>query len=859
MMSLLTLASPAWSQEAPPEPTRPLGPVVDEEAPSQDTFVPPELVSDLLIPWPQDAAVDQAVVGLTLEIGADGKVVHVEIIAPAGPPFDALARDALASATFRPAQDASGPIAVLVDFTYEFVRPPPPPPPTGRLEGEVLEKGTAVPLAGARVVVQTHRGALETTTDAHGRWRLDEVPSGTMSLKVVHASHDDATATINVNAHELASVRLYARSRAYGENEAVGRYEIVDAPIVTRRSISMDETRRIPGSFGDPVRAVTNLPGVALSTGRGPGGQGLVLRGSNPTNSKVYVDGVEIPLVFHLGNFRSVVNPNLIDRVDYLPGTFGVSYGRGTGGVIDIRTSNEYPQKWRAAWQTDLLDTSVFLQGRIGAESSNPMGITATFRRSYLDLWLPSVIPDELPTINPRWFDWQVKIDDLAGAGRWSLFAFGSDDRMFITSNEEGPGDQSANYGTTRLLARWRSDSDREVRGFVQPFVGADGVAVGLGESGSLEIDAFTFGLRAEVVGDVSPALAIAAGVDASASRELTSASFPDLPRPNSDPFAPPEPVESETIAWTWSPDPYAELRLRPLEDRDRWLVSTGLRASTWGVDDEGAIAAADPRILTRFRMTEAIALKAGTGLYHQTLAEPSMNPYEVLDLPFERAWSSELGVEATLSGSWSIDGTAFYKDVDQIAVDNADVHDPESDPLYVDTGVGRMYGLELMIRKQEIGPLFGWVSYTLSRSERRDASGSEWFAFDFDQTHNLVALAGYRFPYDLELSGRTQYVTGRPFTENAEGYFDIDTATYEPVSGPTNAARQPPYSTVDVRASKLWTFQRVQVSTYADVLGILRGENPQGVSYSYDFSEYTFVAGLPTIPSIGFEIKGAL
>lgn len=833
------------------EPTPVESPAVNEQV------TPPTLVSLPEVAWPGGEQ-DRVIVVLTIEIGADGRVTSAVPQVQGDLAFDAAAQEALRGAVFVPASDSTGPIPVLVDFTYEFVRPPPPPPPSGRLEGQALQKGTTTPMVGARIRVETFTGTLEATTDAEGRWALDAVPAGPVTLRVVALDHDDATAEVALVANEATSVQTYSRSRAYSESEALGRYEVEQAPVVTRRTISMEETRRVPGSFGDPVRVVQSLPGVAV-TPQGPGNQGLVLRGSNSENSKIYIDGVEVPLVYHLGNFRSVINPNVIEQVEYLPGTFGVKYGRGTGGVIDIKSGGDYPDKWRGAWQTDFLDTSVFAQGKLFPKTSNPIGVTAAVRRSYLDLWLPAIIPDDSPTINPRWMDWQIKVDDLDGTGgTWMVFAYGTEDRLFVTSDDDSSGQLENIYGTNRVVARYASNPTLALRGSVQGYIGTSNVSLGLGDVGSFEQTSWDFGVRASLEVDLAPALTAVAGVDSTAAVETVDVEFDQLPIPTSDPFAEPELVQVEETTLVWSPDPYAELRLRPLADHERWLISAGLRMSTWGVDDEAFIYTFDPRLLTRFKVSDHLSLKAGTGIYHQTLSRQTINPYEVVEQPFEEAWSSEIGAETRFATSWTADATAFYKTVDRIAVDNPDFSDPDTDPLYIDTGTGRMYGAEFMLRKSDDGPLFGWLSYTLSKSERRDADDLDWYAYDFDQPHNLVALASYRLPYDFEVSARTQYTTGSPFTESTEGYYDLDVAEYEATTDTVNGARQPAYATVDVRVSKLWTFKKLQLLTYLDILGIVQGENPQGVNYQYDYDDYTFLAGLPTIPSLGFELKGA-
>src|SRR6266550_5005892 len=75
---------------------------------------------------------------------------------------------------------------------------------------------------------------------------------------------------------------------------------------------------RVPGAQGDAVKIVEDLPGVARTS---PIGGGLlVVRGSKPGDSLVYLDGEPIPLLFHFGALSSTVNPDLLSGIDYIPG-----------------------------------------------------------------------------------------------------------------------------------------------------------------------------------------------------------------------------------------------------------------------------------------------------------------------------------------------------------------------------------------------------------------------------------------------------------------------------------------------------------------------------------------------------------
>ena len=67
-------------------------------------------------------------------------------------------------------------------------------------------------------------------------------------------------------------------------------------------------------------------------------------------------------------------------------------------------------------------------------------------------------------------------------------------------------------------------------------------------------------------------------------------------------------------------------------------------------------------------------------------------------------------------------------------------------------------------------GRFFGWLAYTLSRSERRDNPGDALHLFQYDQTHILTVLGSYKLGRGWEVGARFRYVTGDPYTPNVAG-----------------------------------------------------------------------------------------
>ena len=104
---------------------------------------------------------------------------------------------------------------------------------------------------------------------------------------------------------------------------------------IGQTTLSKTDVREMPGAFGDAFRAIEALPGVAPLVSGIPY---FYVRGAPPNNAGYYVDGVRVPLLFHLGVGHSVIHPGLIDHVDFFPSVAPVRYGGYAGAIIAGQT-----------------------------------------------------------------------------------------------------------------------------------------------------------------------------------------------------------------------------------------------------------------------------------------------------------------------------------------------------------------------------------------------------------------------------------------------------------------------------------------------------------------------------------------
>ncbi len=909
----LLLALPAFGQEAPAE--EPAveeraavdeQPAVDEQQAPGDTgleelppiLVMPQLVEFVQAPFPEKAldADIEGIVVLLIEIDETGAVSAVEVLEAAGWGFDEAAVAAAQRFVFSPAEDETGPVPVAIEFEYGFVldaeevdnavedqqiadQIEAEPAPVN-LEGWLIEMGTREIVVGQTVVIDGTD--LTSETDASGHFEFRGVPVGPVTLRVVSSEHQLLTKALEVTEGEVTEVRLWIKPVGFQE-EAVGTYRRPGEDI-TRRTLTLSEIRRIPGTFGDPVRVIQNLPGAARSPF---GTAALIIRGSNPEDSAVYIDGIRVPFIYHLGGYASILNSDLVETVDYLPGGYGVQYGRSMGGVVDVTTRKESTdEQTRLTWTTDIMDSGGLVEAQLGEDGDHH--VAAAGRRSYVDLLLPLVMPYTVAgqvglTARPRWLDYQARYTYTGfERTRISAFLFGFEDRLFISTpddfaqgtDQDTQGDLALSYSTHRLVVRIDHRVNDKLDLSLTPSIGPDQTSFSLGQELSYDSWQWILTVRGEARYRPFEGLEIVPGVDLLGGWYGFRFELPFNP----DMFADYDPLgerENTTIEGTdqgWSPDLYLKTVIKPLrQERDRLILTPGVRLNTIFLPNFNNLATVDARLAFRARVLEKGFVKGGTGLYQQPpQPQESYSPGVEIDLMMERAWATSLGWEQELPYGFRFDVEAFYKKLDRLIVYNPDFEDLYKDAPYVNDGIGRAYGIELIAQRDPVGKFFGWISYTLSRSVRNnypsddelddwfpETEGTGWYAFDFDQTHILVAIAGYRLPWEIEVSGRFRYVTGNPTNYYSGGAYDLDQDFYFGYrTNEYNDERLPPFVALDLRVERLIQFKRASLNLYLDLLNVVRGENPEFVLYNYDYTDYRYVRGLPFLPSPGFELE---
>lgn len=860
--------APAPSQPAPAQPAP------SQPPPTGPRLTPPSIFQFVEAPFPQaaiDAGVEGATVELEILIDPDGFVVEAKVVTPVGHGFDEAALDVIRRFMFNPAMRDEEPIPARIRYNYVFEMraveaPEPEGPVPGALEGQVLNADTNQGVAAAEIVISNADASFSrrAVTDAEGKFAFAELPPDTYSVRVFGEQLGDQDYQEEVRESEATSVTYRLKAQEVVDPDAYSATARIRPPPreVTRRTIEREQLTRIAGTRGDALRTVELLAGV----GRPPFGAGaIIVRGSSPQDSQAFFEGLPVQQIYHFGGLTSFVNSNFLQRIEFYPGNFGSQFGRKRGGVIEVaaagpRTSHAHGNETHdynlhSILDANLIDLSFFVEGPI----SKDVSYMAAGRRSIIDTYLGSVLPDDVRAIAlPVYYDYQAMVTArLSDRDNVRLMAFGSGDRFALVlpdgddPNLQGNFDLQSSFH--RVQATWSRRLTDAVDQDINLAVSPTSFGVGVGNLFKFDLTGTQLLGRAEWRARLTSNVRLIAGLDYQ--------QFPGTfsyrgPAPQiQDGGSGTQTIDSTDIVEsgydfnTVYPGFYLEsdFNFQPV----RVVIST--RSDFYSDIGKWSF---DPRIVALYTVEEGTVLKAGAGIYSQ----PPQPPYNLKqignpDLTPMRTVHLSVGAERDFSEALNVQADLYYKQLfdDVIGSTNG------VPPFFVNNGLGRIYGMELQAKLQPVGRIFGYFSYTLSRSERYTPQDG-WRVYDFDQTHILTASAGYRLGRGWEIGGTFRYVTGNPNTPVTLGILDPDTGQHAPLFGPPNSIRNDAFHRLDVRIAKEWTFSNdAKLTVYLDIQNAYNRANQEGLAYNFDYTQQQTVSGLPIIPSLGLKLDSFL
>ena len=205
---------------------------------------------------------------------------------------------------------------------------------TGKISGSVIdeEKGGALPGANIYIINSSYG----TASDGDGRFTIINIPPGKYTVKV------DMIGYKSVQLDELVVSVNRTTSLDIEMESTVIEGEVVTVE-VSRLTQKKDQTGTIKNISSEEIDAlpVENIGSVINMQAGVVNGH---FRGGRNTEVTYMVDGVQVDESFGGGSAAVDIQPEAVQDLEVITGTFNAEYGRAMSGVVNMVTRDGGPR-----------------------------------------------------------------------------------------------------------------------------------------------------------------------------------------------------------------------------------------------------------------------------------------------------------------------------------------------------------------------------------------------------------------------------------------------------------------------------------------------------------------------------------
>lgn len=687
------------------------------------------------------------------------------------------------------------------------------------VSGTVKDKKNGELLIGVAVKVSDDP-SINVVANEYGFYSLS-LPEGNHTIIISYPGYKDFEQQINVDQNmklDLFLSQEEQKSNTIDEVVVSGvkKDKNLSSAQMGTETLSIKNIEKLPVLFGekDVMKTIQLLPGIKSN---GEGSSGFSVRGGATDQNLILLDEAPVYNASHLLGFFSTFNSDALKDASIIKGNSPAQYGGRLSSVMDVKMKDGNNKNYNINGGIGLISSRLSVEGPLQKEKSS---FIVSGRRTYADLFLKS---------SKDYKDNKLYFYDLNLKANYQI---NENNRIYLSGyfgrDVLGLGDTfNTDWGNTTATLRWNSIINSKLFSNTSLIYSNYDYKIGLKNNGSefnLNSKIQDWNLKQDFTWFAGNKHSVRFGLQ-SIYHTLTPSSA------------------SGTIVNSFPRNPRYSLENAlyindDFKATDKLTINYGARLSlfsilggdTFNTYENGVLTESrylekgkfgktytnlEPRITANYRINEVSSVKGGysrnTQNLHLLSNSSSGNPTDQwigssYSVKPEIADQISVGYSRNFNNNnYELNAEIYYKSMqNQIDFKNgaqigfSTAADVESELLF---GKGRAYGLELIAKKKS-GKLTGWISYTLSKTERKinGINDNQWYNARMDKTHDLSVVATYQLNPKWTLSGLFLYSTGNAVTFPI-GKYELNGQTIFQYNS-RNADRMPAYHRMDLSAT---------------------------------------------------------
>ncbi|MBO6584474.1 MAG: TonB-dependent receptor [Gracilimonas sp.] len=735
---------------------------------------------------------------------------------------------------------------------------------SGTITGTVKDVKTGEPLIGATIILEgTNLGA---ATNAEGRYTINNIPTKTYNVKASFVGFITET-KFNVVVRSAGNIELnFELKENVSELDEVtvtpNPFEKLETTPLSIQNLSQEEIAAYPGGNNDIAKVVQSLPGVSGSVGGFR--NDVIIPGGAPNENVYFLDGVPIPNINHFSTQGSAGGPVGLLNVSFFEGvtltasSFGAEYDNVLSGILQFNQRNGNPREFTGNLRISSSEAALTAEGPLfkGDQDIANTTFIASVRRSYLQLLFDVI---GLPFL-PDYWDFQYKLNHQINRDNTIyLTGVGAIDDLAINDLEDFDPEQEAIQNQIPVI---RQNSNTAGIGWKRQFSDNSGFMETVLSNNTLGNRFYRYNDNVNETGlylknesrETETQLRyrvtkFLGNWTASGGFLLINSDYSN----NTEDLVNNRQFETDLNFFRYGL--HGQVTSNMLNNRVKF--SLGLRADGNTFTDTGneLYRTLSPRASASYTFSENRdwTVNASVGRYYKILPYTTLGfqgndgSFANKSADYIQSDHAVLGLEYLINQSSRISLEGFFKKYDDYPISTTDSVSLAnkgggfevfgSEPV-ISEGKGRTYGVELLFQQKFTGNFYAVTAFTFYKSEFTNLLGNDYDPAVWDNGVLISLLGGYKFGNNWEVSGRYRFLGKAPYAPvDQQATLDNYPAVIKDFNK-LGTVRLDPFSQLDVRIDKKWSFQQFSLDLFVEIQNVLASANPSEPRYGLDRNE---------------------